>query len=76
MLEARAMVPLDDQELDIVIDALKMASAVAEHRDNRFRARLTEVLAMKIIGAKVRYQDKNVAILEEKYGIKEEKPAL
>lgn len=75
-METTAAIRLDDMELELVIQSLRRASDAETYRGNVFRARLIDSLERKITKEQIRFQDKNVALLEEKYGIKEEKPAL
>jgi hypothetical protein len=74
-VEAKAIISLDDMELELIIQALTLASNDALNRGKSFRSRLNENLTRKFIGEKMRFEDRSFAILEIMYGINEEKPA-
>lgn len=68
-LETRLSLVVDDQELNILIDSLKVATREHRSNGNMFQMRMTELLTLKLMAERMRYQDRNVSILEEKYGI-------
>jgi hypothetical protein len=75
-METKAAVALDDQDLELTIMALTLAYDHEWQKGNGFRAGQFRMIARKFIEEKACFQSTNIKILQEKYGINEEKPAI
>lgn len=69
-METKATLDLDDHEMELIIQALTFAADEELYKANKFKANLYRMISRKVADEKVRYQDRQLEILAQKYGLK------
>jgi hypothetical protein len=75
-MEAKANVPLDGQEMSLLIQASIKLSKSEDRKGNFFRSRQFLILADKLADSKEDFHQAQYDVMSEKYLKNEEKPAI